>query len=149
MTIDEYVQRILARLPTEAKDAFDPERLQTVLAARITDNYGETNRTPKYPRNPPGTTLQLVKGNLFKAATVYKAKGNVTRTESKAGTYSFVWGIDLAVIPYARIHEYGGQAGRNHAATIPPRPYIGPSIKAMNDEDLGDIIRDMLRRLLS
>jgi phage gpG-like protein len=149
MTIDQYVQRILSRLPTEAEYAFDPERLQTVLAARITDNYGETNRTPKYPRNPKGTTLQLVNGNLFKAATVYRAKGNVSKTEAKAGTYSFVWGIDLAVIPYARIHEYGGQAGRNHAATIPPRPYIEPSIKAMNDKDLGTLSRDMLRRLLS
>lgn len=149
MTIDEYVQRILARLPTEAKDAFDPERLQVILSSRISENYGNENRTPTYPRVPTGTTLQQVKGNHFKAATIYRAKGNVSRTEAKAGTYSFVWGIDLAVIPYARIHEYGGQAGRNHAATIPPRPYIGPSIKAMNNEDLGNIIRDMLRRLLS
>lgn len=148
MTVDEYVRRVLARLPDEAADAFDPERLQTVLAARVSDNYGETNRTPKYPRNPQGATLQLVKGNLFKAATVYKAKGNVSRTEARGGTYSFVWGIDLGVIPYARIHEYGGQTGRNHAATMPPRPYIGPSIKAMNDEDLAGIIRNMLRRLL-
>jgi len=148
MTVDEYVRRVLARLPDEAADAFDPERLQTVLAVHVSDNYGETNRTPKYPRNPQGTTLQLVKGNLFKAATVYKARGNVSRTEARGGTYSFVWGIDLGVIPYARIHEYGGQTGRNHTATMPPRPYIGPSIKAMNDEDLAGIIRNMLRRLL-
>lgn len=148
MTIDEYVRRILARLPNEAADAFDPERLQTILAARISDNYGETNRTPKYPRNPPGTTLQLVTGSLFKAATVYKAKANVTRTEARGGVYSFIWGVDLGIIPYARIHEYGGLAGRNHAAKIPARPYIGPSIKAVNDKDLAGIISNMMRRLL-
>jgi phage gpG-like protein len=147
MTVDSYVQQILTRLPMFAADAFDPERLQTILAARISENYGETNRTPKYPRNPQGTTLQLVKGNLFKAATVYRAKGNVTRYESKGKVYTFKWGVDLAVIPYARIHEYGGQAGRNHAATIPPRPYIGPAVKTFNNEDMPRIVADLLKKL--
>lgn len=38
--------------------------------------------------------------------------------------------IDLSVgsnVIYARIHEYGGDTGRNHKTYIPPRPYLGPS----------------------
>jgi phage virion morphogenesis protein len=26
---------------------------------------------------------------------------------------------------YARIHQLGGKAGRKHAVTLPPRPYLG------------------------
>jgi phage gpG-like protein len=29
---------------------------------------------------------------------------------------------------YARIHEFGGQAGRNLASTIPKRPYLKPAL---------------------
>lgn len=147
MTVDQYVRKILLNLPVVARDAFDPQRLQTALAKDIQKNYGETNRTPKYPRQPVGSTLQLVTGNLFKGATVYRAKGNVSAYEQKGELYSFVWGIDLNVIPYARIHELGGQAGRNHAATIPPRPYIGPSIQSFQNETLPTIIDIMLKRL--
>jgi phage gpG-like protein len=42
-----------------------------------------------------------------------------------------VWG---AATPYARIQEYGGSAGRGHAAQIPPRPYLAP---ALNDSRPG------------
>jgi phage gpG-like protein len=148
MTVDEYVRGILAELPRQLKDAFDPQRVQTVLAARISDNYGAKNRTPKYPRNPQGDTLQYVTGNLFKAATVYKASGNVSRTIIKSNAVTFEWGVDLAVIPYARIHEYGGQTGRNHAATMPPRPYIGPAMKAFQDDDMGKIVDLLFTKLL-
>jgi len=45
-------------------------------------------------------------------------------------------------LPYARIHQEGGQAGKGGAATIPARPYLGVS-----DDDqaaINDIIRDHL-----
>lgn len=34
------------------------------------------------------------------------------------------WG---SATPYARIQEYGGHTGRNHASYIPPRPYLKPA----------------------
>lgn len=149
MTVDEYVQKVLTKLPSAAADAFDPQRMQQFVAARVTQYYGETNRTPVYPRTDGGKTLQEVKGNLFKAATVYKATGNVSAFQSRGqGVYAFVWGIDLDVVPYARIHEYGGQAGRNHAATIQARPYISPALKTVQEEDLDDVIAHMMRRIL-
>ncbi len=147
ITVDQYVRNILLNLPVLAKDAFDPQRMQTALARDISMNYGETVRNPKYPRVPTGKTLQQVDGNLFKAATVYRAKGNATAFEQRGNTYAFVWGIDLNVIPYARIHEYGGQTGRNHAATMPPRPYIGPAMQSFQDGNFPRIIDIMLRKL--
>lgn len=149
MTVDEYVQKVLTKLPSAAADAFDPQRMQAIVGSRVSEYYGKTNRTPVYPRTDGGKTLQLVTGKLYKAATVYKATGNVSAFQSRGqGVYSFVWGIDLDVVPYARIHEYGGQAGRNHAATIPARPYIGPALKAVQDEDLDYVIAHMMRRIL-
>lgn len=35
-------------------------------------------------------------------------------------------------VPYARIHEYGGRAGRALASQIPGRPYLNP---ALQDEE--------------
>ena len=145
ITVDQYVRNILGLLPTLAKDAFDPQRIQTALGADISEHYGVTNRKPKYPST--ASKLNLVTGNLFKAATVYKAKGNVSQFKQAGDTYSFIWGIDLDIIPYARIHEYGGQAGRNLMSTIPARPYITPAIKDFESNTLPKIIEIMLRKL--
>ena len=32
-------------------------------------------------------------------------------------------------VPYAAIHEYGGETGRNLASTIPARPYLNPAVE--------------------
>lgn len=148
MTVDEYVRGILGDLPKQLKDAFDPQRLQTLLAADISNNYGETNRTPSYPRSPQGNTLQLVTGRLFKAATVYNAPGNVSRTKVEGKQVTFEWGIDLGIVPYARIHEYGGQAGRGLKTTIPKRPYIGPALKEFQDNRMESVIDTLFTKLL-
>jgi phage virion morphogenesis protein len=37
-------------------------------------------------------------------------------------------------LPYARIHQLGGQAGRGLKVTIPARPYLG-----LNEEDIEEI----------
>ena len=55
------------------------------------------------------------------------------------------WG---AATPYARIQEYGGNAGRNHANYIPPRPYLAP---ALNDsrEDLLSAIQSAVETAIT
>lgn len=145
ITVDQYVRNILGLLPSLAKDAFDPQVLSAEVGRYISDYYGVTNPNPKYPSNEP--KLNYVKGNLFKAATVYKARGNASQFKQAGDTYSFVWGIDLDIIPYARIHEYGGMAGRNLMSKIPARPYITPAIKDFQQEGLPNIIERMLRKL--
>ena len=43
---------------------------------------------------------------------------------------------------YAAIHQLGGKAGKNHAAIIPARPYLGLSKK--DTDDLNNLISDFL-----
>lgn len=128
-TPEEYIRELIAKVPGIVKDAMDPQILQAELAVDISDNMDNENRNPVYPRGG-GDKLQVVTGDLFRAATVYKGKGNTTTAKGGGTQFSFVWGIDLDVIPYARIHEFGGQAGRGLKTTIPKRPYITPAFEA-------------------
>lgn len=149
MTVDEYVRGILADLPKQLNDVFSAQTMQTAIGADVSDFMEQgRNMTPKYPRKPQGTKLQVVSANLLKAATIYNAPGNVSRTTVQSSQVTFEWGIDLAVIPYARIHEYGGDAGRKLAAYIKPRPYIEPAMKAFQDEDMSTVIDRMFTKLL-
>ena len=50
---------------------------------------------------------------------------------------------------YAAIHQFGGKAGRNHAATIPARPYLpvtkdGVDLPASQEKTLMDVIQQHL-----
>lgn len=52
-------------------------------------------------------------------------------------------------VVYAAIHEYGGVAGRNHAANIPPRPYLKPALEAEARnirQDLGKTVAAALQK---
>ena len=49
-------------------------------------------------------------------------------------------------VEYARIHQLGGKAGRNHSVTLPARPYLG-----FSDEDIEEaraILRGHLAAIL-
>ena len=94
--------------------------------------------------------LYVNSGALLKAASGPNATGNISETKITNGEIVITQGVDLSVIPYARIHEYGGQAGRGLKSTIPARPYIGPAIEqyqkdadgftALVDEIMQDIM---------
>lgn len=156
MTAEDYIRELIRAVPGIVKDAMDPQILQAELAVDISDNMGDLNRNPVYPR-AGGKTLQVVKGNLLRAATVYKARGNVSKKIGSGTSFGFQWGIDLDVVPYARIHEFGGTINhpggtpykivdgravfvskaegadlpktKPHPIKIPARPYIGPAME--------------------
>lgn len=48
---------------------------------------------------------------------------------------------------YARIHEYGGKAGRGRRITIPKRPYVAPAIKAKGSEAAQAIVTEITKPL--
>ncbi len=56
---------------------------------------------------------------------------------SLASSVSQSYGDDFAAVGtnkvYAPIHQFGGKAGRKHAATIPARPFLGLSQQARQD----------------
>jgi phage gpG-like protein len=59
--------------------------------------------------NLAGTTLLYQSGDLMASLT----------PRSELGAVSVV-----SDLPYAAIHNFGGQAGRDHASTIPARPFL-------------------------
>lgn len=149
MTVDEYVRGINNDLPKHLKDIFSAQAIQTAFGADISDFMEQgRNMTPVYPREPQGTMLQVVTAKLLKAATVYNAPGNVSRTIVQNKMVTFEWGIDLEVVPYARIHEYGGETGRNKATTIVKRPYFEPAYKQFEAKTMPRLVEVLFERLL-
>ncbi|MCH8326862.1 MAG: phage virion morphogenesis protein [Bacteroidetes bacterium] len=77
---------------------------------------------------------------LFNYATLFnrisfneKDKNTLTEVINKESQNIITIGSQLI---YANIHEYGGQAGRNLATTIPARPYLNPAIKEFEEKEL-------------
>jgi hypothetical protein len=60
--------------------------------------------------------------------------------KQKGGVIQLIVGTS---VEYARIHEFGGRAGRGLSVTIPARPYAQPSIEAKQDE-ITEILGDRL-----
>lgn len=160
MNPEDYIRELIRKVPSIVKDAMDPQIIQTELAVDISDNMGDNVPNPVYPRPSGAKTLQLVTSKLFRAASVYKAPGNVSKTTGSGTSFSFQWGIDLKVIPYARIHEFGGTINhpggtpyyikdgelrfvrkangarfpktKPHPIEIPARPYITPAMETFS-----------------
>ena len=96
-----------------------------------------------YGGRNPTNKLYSETGNLLRALQP-KAKGNVFEVLG-GKQIGILYGIKLDVIPYARIHELGGVAGRG--SKMIPRPYVVPAIKEFFKNDLSDIIQNIFRRL--
>lgn len=105
-----------------------PFRDQEAGALSLRAPINETNnlriQTGKLSRAfTPGEegNISIVDGKPYKAK-----KGKLSAREALDPNLKInvEFGIDLKVVPYARIHEYGGDAGRNKAVYIKPRPYL-------------------------
>lgn len=90
--------------------------------------YSHTLGTPT--PSPQGQPPAVVSGTLRRSI-------RVATPEPKGPT-----GWSVSVGPsaiYGRIQELGGQTGRGGATTLPPRPYLEPSLgKLINDGSLAD-----------
>lgn len=69
--------------------------------------------TPSAPGNPPSLISGALRGSVYPDPPMVHGY----RATIKVGGRTV----------YARIQEFGGQAGRNHASTLPPRPYLSPA----------------------
>lgn len=72
----------------------------------------------------PGKMLQLSQGGLASSFSASAGPGYARAGSNK---------------PYAAIHHFGGQAGRNRAVTIPARPYAG--LTSQHRQEVLDIIQ--------
>lgn len=86
--------------------------------------WKEVNRridgTKEYKYKPKGISLLANRSN-----PILVGQGTLRRKVAKSAVERTWQRIRLAVdLPYAAIHNEGGQAGRNHATTIPARPFM-------------------------
>jgi phage gpG-like protein len=66
--------------------------------------------------SPPGQPPARIGGHLQGSVTALPPSGGGGVWTSVVGPHGVV---------YAAIQQFGGVAGRNHASTLPPRPYMG------------------------
>ncbi|WP_433465701.1 hypothetical protein [Spirillospora sp. CA-128828] len=92
----------------EAKDG-----IQETLARR---SHARGTPTPSPPGQPPAK----ISGRLRDHVVVVRAR--------QEGAHRWVSAAGPKDVDYARIQEKGGVAGRNHASTLPPRPYVLPTV---------------------
>ena len=89
--------------------------------------------TEEYMSGPHPEKIQPVTNRLRSSI-----KFRVARSENEIG---ISFGTD---VPYAAIHEFGGNTGRNHKTYIRPRPYLRPGVEdAIPDfqEEVENILR--------
>lgn len=97
------------------------------LDSKSSKKLRKTSKSSPYSgklKNKKNTTNELYRlSRSLMDSLVRGGRGNASEILPDG---SFLFGIDLNIIPYARIHEKGGTAGRG--VTLPARPYIKPAI---------------------
>lgn len=149
MDMTTYLRRFLEVVPDKLADGM--KQAGDELAVYISDNMKTgANPNPRVARTDGDPRLYVNGGNLLKAATVPNAQGNVSEVRYQSGEIIYEAGVDLSIIPYARIHEYGGKAGRGLKANIPARPYLEPGVRDYIEDDnsgLSATIDDIMQKI--
>ena len=117
--------------------------------------HGTNEVNPNDPRNK--TDLLYVKqvgtvnlksgfkpGDLIRSFSIGD-QNNIWEILKSDYTWDFKFGSKL---PYAAIHEYGGQTGRGHAVTMPKRPYLMPATKIMQEKIMPMLAKNFMNEVL-
>lgn len=158
MTIPQYMRLLAERLPKllNARKAQIVEEVGALISDNMINAANrswlllQSGRASRYtPRTDNDPRLYVNSGKLLKAASIPNAEGNVAEIRYKNGEFVVELGVDLSVIPYARIHEYGGKAGRGGSVLLKARPYLGPALAEYSQDNspLRDIIDEVLADL--
>lgn len=87
------------------------------------ENEADPETGTPWPALAPATILQRTRKGKWPGKMLQVSQGGL------ASSFGASFGERFALAgsnkPYARIHHLGGKTGRNHATTIPPRPYAG------------------------
>jgi len=156
VTIAEYLKQLSAKLPglIQSRKAQIVEEIGALISADHMINAAnrswlllQSGRATKYtPRTDNDPRLYVNSGRLLKAASIPNANGNVSEVRYQGGKFVITVGVDLEVIPYARIHEFGGYAGRNGSVYLKPRPYLGPALEQYSapNSPFTDLIEEVI-----
>lgn len=116
----------VAQLQAQLKPLYNDFAYQYAdeIAALARANMVYATIAEKRTRNT-GDKLRRITGTLFKSLG-RNDPNNTFRIIPNDSGFTVVYG---STVPYAAIHEYGGNAGRNRAVPIPKRPYLNPALR--------------------
>lgn len=133
---DEQAQAAFAKL---VKRGTDMTGLMRKVAGHLADVAEESFATERSPDGVPWVDLSDMTVALRTRRGHWPGQ-KLQLSGVLAASITTNYGNDFAEIgsnvPYARIHQKGGQAGRGHKVAIPARPFLGISPEAT------DAIRD-------
>lgn len=118
---DKSVNDALDRLLARAEDMTPVmAEISEILLDATWENFDQQGR-PAWEPLKPSTIAERTRdghwpGKILQRSGQLRAAVHPFHDAANAG-------VSVAA-PYAAIHQLGGQAGRNHAATIPARPYL-------------------------
>lgn len=99
------------RAAAEAMAGAGRDEIQRKLGQR---SHGRGTPTPSAPGTPPARISGALQGSIHAAPP------------AGGGGYWYAYVGPRGVV-YAGIQQHGGEAGRNHASHLPPRPYMDVS----------------------
>lgn len=116
----------VAQLQAQLKPLYNDFAYQYAdeVAALARANMIYATIAEKRTRNT-GDKLRRISGTLFKSLGRNDAN-NIFKIIPNDNGFVVNYG---STVPYAAIHEYGGNAGRNRAVPIPKRPYLTPALQ--------------------
>lgn len=82
--------------------------------------------------HPPGTPTPSSPGQP-PARITGRLRDSLTSTGPTATGSGFTGQLGPTRV-YSRIQELGGQAGRGHSITIPPRPFLAPTVRDARED---------------
>jgi phage gpG-like protein len=142
---DAAVINALDRIKAACRDTTPAMRaISELLARQVEDNFAaQAGPLGKWPALARSTIERRVGGMAGKRKGGWRKDGRLSKTVgNKAAIMKILQnagrlaaavrpfhsaaeaGVGVNEVVYAAIHQFGGQAGRNHAATIPARPYL-------------------------
>lgn len=112
--LDALQQRMHSATRKATKDGLT--LLQRRAHGRLSRYYHPPGtRTPSPPGQPPARISGHLRGSLSPTGPVPTGSG-------------FTGQLGPTAV-YSRIQELGGRAGRGHSVTLPPRPYLAPTVR--------------------
>jgi phage gpG-like protein len=123
------VDRLLKKLDPGQRDIAIRQSL--TQSAIFLSSWIKTNRLS----GPRPTILGVRTGRLRSSIAT-------TPAQKSGDTYYCTIGTNVV---YARIHEYGGQTGRNHAVNMPKRPFMRPAVE--DRANMQGVLNDLKRNI--
>lgn len=141
ITIDNrQVLDALHELARRADDLSPAMReIAGVMADAVEENFEQEGR-PKWPDLADSTKAQRAKKEHWPGSVLQVTGQLAASIQRESGRDHAVVGTNKV---YAAIHQFGGKAGRNHAADIPARPFL-----MLADDDEQEVL-DVIQRHLS